>query len=148
MSITGAGKLFQTREPDFEAEIAKIASLVFPKTQFQLLFQTIGSSHAALVLPKAQFQLLSEKIGSDNLCITFKAKHFSENFKLRFFRKIKTLTLSGYYNEGMAHLIYIPDNNYNWLNGRGYEITSPDSIGEKFEFLANKLYPFLQEFYF
>jgi hypothetical protein len=48
----------------------------------------------------------------------------------------------------MAHLIYIPDNNYNWLNGRGYEITSPEEIGEKFEFLANKLYPFLQEFYF
>jgi hypothetical protein len=148
MSIKGAGKLLQTREPDFGAEVAKIAALVFPNTKFQLLYQTIGSGHAALVLPKAQFQLLSEKIGSDNLCITFKAKHFSENFKLRFFPKIRTLTLSGYYNEGMAHLIYIPGNDYNWLNGRGYEITSPDCIGEKFEFLANKLYPFLEEFYF
>lgn len=148
MSNTDAKKLFQTLEPDFQTEIANITALVFPKSQFQLLFQTIGKGHAALVLPKPQFQLLSSQIGNDNLSITFKGKHFSENFKLRFFPKIKILTLSGYYEEGMAHLIYTLDNNYHWLNGKGYEISKPDCIGENFEYLAKKFYPFLEEFYF
>ncbi len=147
MSNTDAKKVFQTVQPDFQMEAANIAALVFPKTQFQLLSQKIGSAHAALVLPKTQFQLLSPKIGNDNLSMTFKGRHFSENFKLRFFPKIKTLILSGYYKEGMAHLIYTPANNYNWLNGRGYEINSPGCIGEKFQFLVNKFYPFLEEFF-
>ena len=111
-------------------------------------FQAAATNIVALVFPTTHFQLLSQKIGSDNLVITFKTqRHFSENFRLRFFPKTKTLTLSGYYKEGMAHLNYIPVDHYNWLHGKGYKITSPHCIGEKFEFLANKFYPFLEEFF-
>ncbi|MFH7029800.1 MAG: hypothetical protein ACHBN1_31675 [Heteroscytonema crispum UTEX LB 1556] len=149
MSITDAGNLFDTVQLDLQAEAANIAALVFPQTQFQLLSEKIGSSHAALILPKTQYELLSRIIGSDNLSITFKnPRKFSENFRLRFFPKIKTLILSGHYKDGMAHLMYIPANNYTWFNAtKGYAINSPDCIGEKLEFLANKFYPFLEEFF-
>ncbi|MBR8838165.1 MAG: hypothetical protein DSM106950_30225 [Stigonema ocellatum SAG 48.90 = DSM 106950] len=148
MSHIDISKLIYSVRPDFYVVATNIAALVFPATQFQLLSQKISSDHAALIFPASQFHSLSPKIGSDNLAITFKSqKHFSESFRVRFFPKITTLTVSGYYKEGMAHLIYIPANNYNWLNGRGYQIKSPDGIGEKFEFLANKFYPFLEEFF-
>ncbi|MHC5777966.1 hypothetical protein [Nostoc sp.] len=59
----------------------------------------------------------------------------------------------------MARLIYVisqliimigsmlPANNYDWFNAKGYTITRPDSIAEKFEFLARKFYPFFEEFF-
>ncbi|MFH7027822.1 MAG: hypothetical protein ACHBN1_21095 [Heteroscytonema crispum UTEX LB 1556] len=151
--FTDVGRAFYSGQPDLLKEAANIAALVFPNSQFQLLSQTIGSAHAALIIPKNQYQLLSQTIGNKNLSITFKnQRNVSENFQLRFFPKIKTLIISGYYEKDMVHLIYISsnsnmNNNYNWLNSRGYEINSPDCIGEKFEFLANKLYPFLEEFF-
>jgi hypothetical protein len=151
--FTDVGRAFSSGQPDLLTEAANIAALVFPKSQFQLLSQTIGSAHAALILPKNQYQLLSQTIGNHNLSIAFKnQRNFSENFKVRFFPKIKTLTISSYYEKNMVHLVYISsnynrNNNFNWLNSKGYEINSPDCIGEKFEFLANKLYPFLEEFF-
>ncbi|GAA6623123.1 hypothetical protein [Scytonema sp. NUACC26] len=147
MFTTGAGDLFHTVQSDIQTEAAHMASLVFPETLFQIYSQLIGKDCAALVLPKTQFELLSPKIGSENLSLTFKGKRSSKNFRVMFFPKIKTLILSGYYSQGMAHLIYIPGNNFNWLNGMGYRITSPDGIGEKFELLATKFYPFLLEFF-
>lgn len=147
MFTTGAG-IFHPVQSDFLAEAANIAAVVFPETQFQVLSQKIGSDHAALILPQTQFQLLAHTIGNDNLSVTFKGKHFSENFRLRFFPNIKTLIVSGYYKEGMAHLIYVPPKSYNWLNGKKYQINAPSSIGEKFEFLASNFYPFLEEFLF
>lgn len=150
MFNTGAEKIFHTHtvQPDFLTEAANIAALVFPKTEFQLLPQKIGSAHAALVLPKTQFQLLSSKVGSDNLSLNFKnKKHFADNFRLIFLPKIKTLIFSAHYLQGIAHLIYIPGNSFNWLDSRGYGINYPDGIGEKLEFLASKFYPFLEEFF-
>ncbi|MUG97174.1 hypothetical protein F7734_34525 [Scytonema sp. UIC 10036] len=147
MFTTGAGDLFHTVQSDIQTEAANIAALAFPKTLFQIFSQPIGRDCAALVFPKTQFELLCPKIGSENLSLTFKGKHFSENFRVMFFPKINTLILSGYYSHGTAHLIYIPGSNYNWLNGMGYKITSPDGIGEKFELLATQFYPFLLEFF-
>ncbi|MBP5977168.1 hypothetical protein HW132_31695 [Brasilonema sp. CT11] len=126
MSITALEKTFYTIQPDIHEEAAKIAALVFPTTQFQLF---------------------SQKIETESLSVIFKGRHFSENFRLQFFPKINTLLLSGYYKEGMAHLTYTPSNKYNWRDGRGFKISSPDGIGEKFEFLANEFYPFLEEFF-
>lgn len=111
-------------------------------------FQVAAANIAALVFPKTQFHLLSQKIESDNLAITFKSQtHFSENFRLKFFPKIRTLILSGYSQKGISHLNYLPASNYNWLNGCGDKIMFPYCIGEKFELLANKFYPFLEEFF-
>lgn len=126
MSITALEKAFHTVQPDIHEEAAKIAALVFPKTQFQLLCR---------------------KNENQSLSIIFKGRHFSENFRLQFFPKINALVLSGYYTEGMAHLTYTPSDKYNWRDGRGFKISSPDCIGEKFEFLANEFYPFLEEFF-
>ncbi len=111
-------------------------------------FEVAATNIAAQAFPTTEFQLLSQKIGNDNLAITFKGKkHFSENFRVRFFPKNKILILSGYYREGMSHLNYIPSSHYNWFNGKGYKIISPNDIGEKFEILAKKFYPFLEEFF-
>lgn len=112
---------------DFEATAAEIAAKVFPNTQFQFLVKEIG-------------------IG--NLAITFKnPRYFAENFRIKFYPKLKTLIISGYSSEGMVHLTYIPENNYEWRNGGGFKINKPSSVGDKFEFLAVKFYPFLQEFF-
>lgn len=111
---------------DFEAATANIADAVFPNTQFQIIAQEIG-------------------IG--NLSITFKnPRHFADNFRIKFYPKLKTLIVSGYSTEGMVHLTYIPENNYSFCNGSGMKISKP-SVGDKFEFLAGKFYTFLQEFY-
>ncbi|MEH2279551.1 MAG: hypothetical protein V7K40_33445, partial [Nostoc sp.] len=42
---------------------------------------------------------------------------------------------------------YSPAMNPDWYNGKGYKIARPDCIGEKFELLANKFYPFFEEFF-
>lgn len=126
MSITALEKAFHTVQPDIHEEAAKIAALIFPKTEFQLLCRNIEN---------------------ESLSMTFKGRHFSENFRLRFFPKRKTLVLSGYYKEGMAHLTYTPSDKYNWRDDRGFKISSPGCIGEKFEFMANEFYPFLEEFF-
>jgi hypothetical protein len=111
-------------------------------------FELVATSIAALAFPKTHFQLFSKKLGKDNLAITFKSEtHFSENFRIRFFPKLKTLTLSGYSTAGMSHLNYMPTNNYDWFDSHGYKITAPSDIGEKLEFLAKKFYPFLEEFF-
>lgn len=69
------------------------------------------------------------------------------NFKVNYLPKINILTISGYYKEGTAYLCYSPAMNPDWYNGRGYKIARPDCIGEKFELLANKFYPFFEEFF-
>ncbi|GAB1543709.1 hypothetical protein NUACC21_63850 [Scytonema sp. NUACC21] len=148
MFTRGAGDAFHTVQIELHVEASRIAALVFPNTLFQLFSQKIGSASAACVLPKTQFELLSPKIGRDNLSLTFKGRHISENFRVMFFPKIQTLILSGYSQQGMVHLIYMPGYNDNWLNGMGYTIAPPDSIRAKFEFLASKFYPFLLEFAF
>ncbi|MBD2777873.1 hypothetical protein [Iningainema tapete] len=112
---------------DFEAATAKIANAVFPNIQFQIIAQEIG-------------------IG--NLSITCKnPRYFGDNFRIKFYPKLKTLIVSGYSHEGMVHLTYTPDNNYEWRNGSGLKISKPSSVGDKFEYLARTFYPFLQEFY-
>ena len=141
-------KLFYTVRTDFQAEAANIAAFAFPQTEFRLLARIIGSTHAALVLPQSQFQLLPSEIGNHNLTIVFKSQnHALENFRVNFLPKITTLTLLAYYKDGTANLRYQPANNYDWFNARGNKITRPDSIGEKFEFLARKFYPFFEEFF-
>ncbi|BDI14206.1 hypothetical protein ANSO36C_00080 [Nostoc cf. commune SO-36] len=148
MSNTDLERLLYTVKADFQTEAANIAALAFPQTEFRLLARIIGSTHAGLVLPKNQFKLLPSKIGNYNLTINFKSQnHALENFQVNFFPKINTLTLLAYYKDGTANLRYQPDNNYNWFNARGYEITRPDSIGEKFELLAREFYPFFEEFF-
>lgn len=110
-------------------------------------FEAIAAEIAAMVYPKTQFQFLVKEIGIGNLAITFKnPRHFSQNFRIKFYPKLKTLIVSGYSPEGMVHLTYVPDHNYDWRNGGGFKINKP-SVGEKFEFLAGKFYPFLQEFF-
>ena len=111
-------------------------------------FQAVAAEIASLVFPKTQFQVLSKEVGIGNIAITFKnPKHFSENFRVKYYPKLKTLVISGYCREGIVHLNYIPDNNYDWRNGGGHVIDKPSSVGEKFEFLANKFYSLLQEFF-
>lgn len=111
-------------------------------------FETVVANIAALAFPKTQFQLLSQKIGNNNLILTFKSKkHFSENFRVRFFPKMKTLTVSSYCQTGMSHLNYIPAHTYDWVNGKGYKMNSPREIGEKLELLAQRFYPFLEEIF-
>lgn len=143
-------KVTYSIQPDLLAEAANIVALAFPETRFKLLYRQASCSEAAFIFLKNQYDLLAPKIGSNNLSITFKTEiHVGKNanFSVYFFPKIKTLTLSGYYSEGMAHLIYTPFNNYNWLNGKGYTITTPDYVGEKFELLAPKFYTFFEEFF-
>ena len=144
-------KLFYTVQIDFQTESAKIAALVFSETQFQLSTRRIGKVHAALVVPQIYLKLLDQdyqNIGDNNLSITFKTEsHVLENFKVNYLPKIKTLTVSGYYKAGTAYLCYSPAMNPDWYDGRGYKIARPDCIGEKFELLANKFYPFFEEFF-
>lgn len=111
-------------------------------------FKAAAAAAAALVFPKTQFQLFSKEIGIGNLAITFKnPKHFSENFRIKFYIKLRTLVISGYSSEGIVHLTYTPDDNYEWRNGYGFKINKPSSVGDKFEFLARRFYPLLQEFF-
>ncbi|OKH55916.1 hypothetical protein NIES2101_01215 [Calothrix sp. HK-06] len=143
-------KAIYTIQPDLLAEAANIVALVFPDTEYKLLYRQASCFDAAFIFPKNQYHLLGEKIGNNNLSITFKKeKHIGKNvnFSVCFFPKINTMTLSGYYSEGMAHIIYTPFNNHNWLNGKGYKITTPDCVGEKFELLAPKFYTFCEEFF-
>ncbi|OKH32183.1 hypothetical protein NIES2101_40925 [Calothrix sp. HK-06] len=142
-------KLIYSIESDFIVEAANIAALVFPETKFKLILQQVSNFDAALVLPKAPQYLLSQAIGSHNLSITFKdEKVFSKNinFRVCFFPKLQAITISGYCSQGTAYLIYTSPSNYNWLNSKGYKIDYPDTIGEKFEYLAPKFYPFFEEF--
>ncbi|BAZ17428.1 hypothetical protein NIES4071_93060 [Calothrix sp. NIES-4071] len=143
-------KLIYTLQPDLLAEAASIAALVFPETEFKLLYRQASCYDAAFIFPKNKYDLLAPKVGNNNLSITFKKEKIigrNVNFSVCFFPKINTLTLSGYYSKGMAHLIYTPFNNHSWLNGKGYDITTPDCVGEKFEFLAPKFYAFFEEFF-
>ncbi|MBO3462537.1 hypothetical protein G7B40_028105 [Aetokthonos hydrillicola Thurmond2011] len=113
-------------------------------------FQTIATEIASLVFPKTQFQVLSKEIGVGNVAITFKnPRDFSDNFRIRFYPKLKTLTVSGYSQQGIVHFNFYAENNNNceWRNGGGSKIDRPSCVGERFEFLAKKFYPFLQEFF-
>ena len=113
-------------------------------------FKAIATEIASLVFPTSQFLVLSKEFGVVNLAITFK-KHrdFSDNFRIRFYHILKTLTISGYSKPGIVHLNFYPGNNnyYEWRNGGGHTINKPPCVGERFEFLARKFYPFLQEFF-
>lgn len=143
-------KVIYSIQPDLLVEAANLAALAFPETEFKLLYRQASCFDAAFMFPKIQYNLLAQKIGSNNLSITFKKEKYigkNVNFSICFFPKINTLTLSGYYSKGMAHFIYTPFNNHNWLNGKGYKISTPDCVGEKFEFLAPKFYAFLEEFF-
>lgn len=143
-------KIIYSIQPDLLAEAANIVALDFPDTKFNLLYRQASCLDAAFIFSKNQYDLLAPKIGSNNLSITFKKEvHIGKNvnFSVCFFPQISTLTLSGYYSKGMAHLIYKPFDNHYWLNGKGYEISTPDCVGEKFEFLAPKLYAFFEEFF-
>lgn len=111
-------------------------------------FQTVATEIASLVFPKTQFQVLFKETGTGKISITFKnPQHFADNFRIKFCSKLKTFTISGYSKEGIVHLHYLPENNYEWRNGGEYTISKPSSVGEKFEFLASKFYPVLQEYY-
>jgi len=148
MCTTDLDKLFYTVQTDFQLEAAKIAALVFPNTRFRLFLRNIGMAHAASVSPKAQSKSLLKVIGDDNLAIFFKSQtDVLENFQVQFFPKIKSLILSGHHKDDLAHLYYYPANDYDWFNGKGYKIARPDCIGEKFEFLADKFYPFFEEYF-
>ncbi len=148
MCSTDLDKLFYTVQTDFKVEAANIAALVFPRTRFRLFLRNIGMNHAASVSPKAHVKLSLKDIGDDNLAIFFKSQtDVLENFQVQFFPKIKSLILSGHYKDELAHLYYYPDNDYDWFNSKGYTIARPDCIGEKFEFLADKFYPFFEEYF-
>ncbi|MDF5718942.1 MAG: hypothetical protein PUP91_00325 [Rhizonema sp. PD37] len=111
-------------------------------------FQTVATEIASLVFPKTEFQVLFKETGIGKISMTFKnPKHFADNFRIKFCSKLKTLTISGYSKEGIVHLNYLPENNYDWRNGGEHTISKPSSVGEKFEFLASKFYPVLQEYY-
>jgi hypothetical protein len=111
-------------------------------------FETAATQMAAMVFPTTRFQVLAKEIGIGNLAITFKSpRHFSENFRIKFYPKLQTLIISGYYDDGMAHLTYTLNKNYQWHNGLGCKIDKPANIGDKFEFLSRKFFPLLQEFF-
>ncbi|MDF5721791.1 MAG: hypothetical protein PUP91_15185 [Rhizonema sp. PD37] len=111
-------------------------------------FRTVAIEIVSLVFPKTPFQVLFKEIGTGKISITFKnPKYFADNFRIKFCSKLKTLTISGYSKEGIVHLNYLPENNYEWRNGGEYTISKPSSVGEKFEFLASIFYPVLQEHY-
>ncbi|MBW4423699.1 MAG: hypothetical protein KME50_04320 [Nostoc desertorum CM1-VF14] len=136
---------------DFQTEVIKIVGQVFSDTQFQLSARKIGKVHAALVVPQIYLKSLhqdDQNIFDNNLAITFKSgTRAVGNFQVNYLPKINILTISGYYKEGTAYLCYSPGMNPDWYNGRGYKIARPDCIGEKFELLANKFYPFFEEFF-
>ena len=142
-------QLLYTVQIDFQTEITKIAGQVFSNTEFQLSARKIGKVHAALVVPQMYLKLLhkdSQNIFDTNLAITFKSKNRAVgNFQVNYLPKINILTISGYYKDGTAYLCYSPAMNPDWYNGKGYKIARPDCIGEKFELLANKFYPFFEE---
>ncbi|MBD2536833.1 hypothetical protein H6G97_49445 [Nostoc flagelliforme FACHB-838] len=144
-------RLLYAVQIDFQTEVTKIAGQVFSDTQFQLSARKIGKAHAALVVPQIYLKSLHqdyENIVENNLAITFKSQNRAvRNFQVNYLPKINILTISGYYKEGTAYLCFSPGMNPNWYNGRGYKIARPDCIGEKFELLANKFYPFLEEFF-
>lgn len=113
-----------------------------------LEFEVVAANIAAQVFPKIKYQLSAQKIGNHELVITFKSqKHFSENFRVRFSPENKKLILFCHYKDTMYHLNYEEVNNYHWSDGLGSRVFSPHYIGEKFESLANKLYPVLEEFW-
>lgn len=144
-------RLLYAVQIDFQTEVTKIAGQVFSDTQFQLSTRRIGKVHAALVVPQVFLKSLDKdykNIIDNNLAITFKSKNRAVgNFQVNYLPKINILTISGYYKEGMAYLCYSPTIDTDWYDGRGYKIVCPDDIGEKFELLANKFYPFLEEFF-
>ncbi len=111
-------------------------------------FELVAANIAAQVFPNTQYQLLAQEIEERELVITFKSqKKFSENFRVRFFLNNKKLILSCYYKESIYHLNYSIANNYSWSDGLGDRVFSPQSIGEKFEFLAQKFYAVIEEFW-
>lgn len=111
-------------------------------------FEVVAANIAAQVFPKTQYQLLAKTIGSRELVITFKSqKHCCENFRVRFFPKNKNLIVSCHYKETMYHLNYVTANNYSWSDKHGDRVFSPFDIGEKFESLAKKFSPVLEEFW-
>ncbi len=144
-------RLLYAVQIDFQTEVTKITGQVFSDAQFQLSARKIGKVHAALVVPQIYLKSLHqdyENIVENNLAITFKSGNRAVgNFQVNYLPKINILTISGYYKEGTAYLCYSPARNSDWYNGRGYKIARPDCIGEKFELLANKFYPFLEEFF-
>ncbi|BAZ10722.1 hypothetical protein NIES4071_25450 [Calothrix sp. NIES-4071] len=143
-------KVIYSIQADLQVEAANIAALVFPETEFKLLYRQATCSDIAFIFPSNEYEFLAPEIGCNNLSITFKKeKHIGKNinFSVCFFPKIKAVTLSGYYSQGMAHLIHTPYKTWNWFNGKGYKITTPDCIGDKFEFLAPKFYTLFEEFF-
>ena len=111
-------------------------------------FEVVVANIAAQVFPKTQYRLLAQTFRYDELVITFKSqKHFSENFRVRFLPKNKNLTLSCHYKGKMYHLNYVTADNYSWSDGLGDRVFSPFNVGEKFESLAKKFYPVLEEFW-
>ncbi|HYX13604.1 MAG TPA: hypothetical protein VE944_04400 [Nostoc sp.] len=142
-------RLLYAVQINFQAEVTMIAGQVFSDTQFQLSARKIGKVHAALVVPQIYLKSLHQdyqNIIDNNLAITFKSGNRAVgNFQVNYLPKINILTISGYYKEGTAYLCYSPGKNPDWYNGRGYKIARPDCIGERFELLANKFYPFFEE---
>ncbi len=111
-------------------------------------FKTVAAQYASLVFPTIQFQVLCKKIGSGNVAIIFKNhKYFADNFRIKFFPRLKKITISGYSKEGIFQLNYSPENNYEWQNGSNSLINKPACVGDKFELFARKFYTLLQEFF-
>ncbi len=111
-------------------------------------FKTVATEIITLVFPKTDFKVLCQEIGIGNIAITFyNPKNFSDNFRIKYYVKLRTLIISGYSNERTVNLIYQTENNYSWRNESGLTINKPCSIGEKLELLAMKFLPILQEFY-
>ncbi|MEH1841126.1 MAG: hypothetical protein V7L20_20795 [Nostoc sp.] len=144
-------RLLYTVQIDFQTEVTNIVGQVFSDTEFQLSARKIGKVHAALVVPETYLKSLNkdyQNIVDNNLAITFKSGNRAVgNFQVNYLPKINILTISGYYKDGTAYLCYSPAMNPDWYNGRGYKIARPDCIGENFELLANKFYPFFEEFF-
>lgn len=111
-------------------------------------FKTVTAEIMGLVFPKTEFRVLFQEIGIGNLAITFHSpKCFSDSFRIKYYVKLKTLILSGYFNERTVHLIYQATNNYAWRNECGEAMGKPPYVGEKLEFLARSFFLVLQEFY-
>ncbi|GEM_PF-2268829 len=111
-------------------------------------FLTVISEIVALIFPNTQFQILFKESDFGNITITFKNPvSFTESFIIRFYPKFKVLMISGYSEEEVVYLIYSSNNHYQWYDGDKSLINKPYSIGEEFEWLAKNIYSLLEEFF-
>ncbi|MEA5600393.1 hypothetical protein [Nostoc sp. UHCC 0252] len=128
---------------EFELAAAKILSTHYPHSRFKL---TAEIDKGFL---KIDFQgYFTESSDPKNRPYSNPINEFYRNKKIdfRLFWSGEHLALSGWWRTAILSLEYTPIRQ-EWLNEDGEEISRPYPDGDKFEAIANSLYPILQQYF-